>query len=1055
MATLSAQPRFLSSITLDRAAKFISLEAFKDVNLTAYLYSHRSKEAITDLSVYSVPELKRIPFKDAIASKAYTPTKVGESFGPTWSTHWFKLSIDVPKEWAGQPVELLWDSNSEAMVWSTNGIPLQGLTGGGGDTRRVEYVLTKSAKGGERIHLLIEMACNGLFGAGMNTPIDPTDENRYFQLSTVEIAVPNKDAWHLYFDVQVILGMAKELAPDNPRGQEALYVCNQIVDHFSRDNVKGSLEKCLQIAKAFLSKKVSPSSHFVAAVGNCHIDTCWLWPYAETRRKTARSWATQLRLMEEYPDYVFVCSGAQQIEWLSQDYPELLKQIQVVAKKGQFQPLGGTWVEMDCNIPSGEALCRQFLYGQRYFKETFGEYCNIFWLPDTFGYSAQIPQIMTLSGCKYFFTQKLSWNNINKFPNTTFTWVGLDGTKVLTHMAPAESYNALAEVSDLTKSLKNHRDLAFSNSSLLPYGNGDGGGGPRRDMIERLRRMKDMDGIPRCEMTGAEEFYDGVAKNATGLQEWKGELYFEFHRGTYTSHASIKRYNRKLEIMLREIEIVATACQSVGRDYVYPKADLDEMWKNVLLNQHHDGLPGSSIEIANIDINAIYKGVETKGMELLKNALNCLHPNENGAHHLQGYYAFNSLGWPRSEIVEVPRTEWFGCSQYSSDGNVGYVHVHHENAFGLQRVSESAELLQRVHGHAQNDDLILENERVKATFNQQGHLISFYDKHEGRELVPQGLPGNVLVLFEDIPLYWDAWDVEIYHLNTRRGIRSSRASLGQVGPLRASIMVEHDISTTSTARQEITLDSVSARLDFSLSVDWNENRMALKVEFPWDIRSDFVTYDTQFGVIQRTTTFNTSVDFAKFEVCGHKFADLSEHGYGVALLNDCKYGYSCHGNIMRLTLLRAPKAPDLHCDIGHHEMKFAAYPHKGTFHESQVVQEAFQFNVPLTVRAATTTHSCNLVGTSLFSVWGAKNVILDTIKKAEDSQDIIVRLHEAYGGRAVFQLWSTLEIENVRRCDILERDGEHIEFDTRGRVTERIVLNAFEIITLKVAIKRR
>ncbi|KAF9975357.1 Glycoside hydrolase, 38 vacuolar alpha mannosidase [Actinomortierella ambigua] len=1033
MATLSAQPRFLPSITIERATKFISRESFGDVNLTAYLYSHRSAAAITDLSVYSVPDLKRIPFKDAIASKAFKPTQVGASFGPSWSTHWFKLSIDVPKEWAGQPVELLWDSNNEAMVWSTDGIPLQGLTGGGGDTRRIEYVLTKNAKGGERIHLLIEMACNGLFGAGRNGElIAPPDENRVFQLSKVEIAVPNKDAWRLYWDIQVIVGMAKELAADNPRGQEALYVCNQIVDHFNRANVKASLETCLKIAQAFLNKKASASSHLVTAVGNCHIDTCWLWPYAETRRKTARSWSSQLRLMEDYPEYVFVCSQAQQFEWLAQDYPELFKQIQTAAKKGQFQPIGATWVEMDCNIPSGEALCRQFLYGQRLYKEYFGAYCSIFWLPDTFGYSAQLPQIMKQAGCKYFFTQKLSWNNINKFPNTTFIWVGLDGTKVLTHMAPAET-------------MKKNRDLAFSNASLLPYGNGDGGGGPQRSMLERLRRMKDTDGLPRCQMGGAEEFYDSVAKNATGLQEWKGELYFELHRGTYTSQAPTKWYNRKLEILLRELEIVASARLSHAAGYEYPKEELDEMWKNVLLNQFHDALPGSSIELANKDIRAIYRDVEAKAKRLLKEAFESFRPNNNGSPqdgHI--HYVFNSLGWPRSEIIEVPATESFNCSQYSSDGTTGFVYVEQVDSFRFKCVDDAVELPKNVRAHAQDDSIVLENDLVRAKFNEQGHLISFYDIQEDRELVPKGLAGNVLVLFEDIPLYWDAWDVEIYHLNTRRGIQSSRATVEQAGPLRATIIVEHTISATSRARQVISLDAVSTRLDFALSVDWDENRTMLKVEFPWDIRSDYATYDTQFGVIQRTTTFNTSIDYAKFEVCGHKFADLSEHGYGVALLNDCKYGYSCHGNVMRLSLLRSPKAPDYHCDIGHHEIKFAAYPHKGTFHESRVVQEALQFNIPMTIQ---------LDDSSIFSIRGAKNVILDTIKKAEDSNRIIVRLHEAYGGRAVFQLSSTRGIKNVVRCDILERDGEHVEFDAQESVTERIVLNAFEIVTLKVAFR--
>ncbi|KAF9899447.1 Glycoside hydrolase, 38 vacuolar alpha mannosidase, partial [Lobosporangium transversale] len=490
MATLSAHPRFIRSITLDRAAKFSSPDIYSDINLFSQLYSKRSTEAI-ELSVYSVPDLRRISFDEAIKQN-FKPTIPGTKFGPSWSTHWFKLKITVPKQWSGEHVELLWDSNSEAMVWSTEGIPRQGLTGDKGNDRRVEYTLTKKAKGEEIIELLIEMACNGMFGAGKDGVINPPEENRYFQLSQVEIAVPNKAAWQLFYDMQVILGIANELPHEDVRAQEALYACNNIIDNFNRRDIDVSLKKCLEISSEFLSKKAAPGVHTVTAVGNCHIDTAWLWPYAETRRKTARSWSTQLRLMEDYPEYVFVCSQAQQLEWLSQDYPELFKEIQAASEKGRFQVIGATWVEMDCNLPSGEALCRQFLYGQRYYEKNFGSRCKIFWLPDTFGYSAQLPQILTLAGAKYFFTQKLSWNNINKFPNTTFTWVGLDGTKVLTHMAPCETYTAQADVSDMIRSVKNNRDTAYSNQSLMPYGNGDGGGGPQRAMLERIRRMANL-----------------------------------------------------------------------------------------------------------------------------------------------------------------------------------------------------------------------------------------------------------------------------------------------------------------------------------------------------------------------------------------------------------------------------------------------------------------------------------------------------------------------------------------------------------------------------------
>ncbi|KAF9302865.1 Glycoside hydrolase, 38 vacuolar alpha mannosidase [Mortierella antarctica] len=1017
MATLSAQPRFIRSITLDRANRFLQADLYPHINLYSRLYSKRSAEAIR-LSVFSVPDLRRISFHEAIAHD-FEKTTTGTSYGPSWSTHWFKLNLSIPAEWVGEQVELIWDSGSEAMVWSTDGIPRQGLTGDRGNDRRVEYTLVKKAE--------------------------------------VEVAVPNKVAWHLFYDMQTILGMANELPSDSTRGQEALWTCNQIIDHFERHNLEGSLQKCLQIAKTFLSKTGPPSGHRITAVGNCHIDTAWLWPYAETRRKTARSWSTQLRLMEDYPEYVFVCSQAQQMEWLLEDYPMLFKQLQDAAKRGQFQPIGGSWVESDCNLPSGESLCRQFLYGQRFIERHFGERCRVSWLPDSFGYSAQLPQIARKSGCKYFFTQKLSWNNINKFPNTTFNWVGLDGTRILSHMAPCETYAAQADVGDMVRSIKNNHDLAFSNHSLLPYGNGDGGGGPQRAMLERLRRMKDTDGLPQCKMGGAETFFERVVESAHDLQEWKGELYFEFHRGTYTSQAPIKKYNRKLEILLREVEITSTLCLGLGRDLSYPKADLDRLWKDVLLNQFHDVLPGSSIEMVNKDAREIYRKVELKGHQLLKDALDSLHEGPSLSEGpITGFSILNTLHWPRTEIIEAPSINGFQFAQYSLDKTTGYLKVE-LGGLKFTTVSQTQaktekEAVSVVHLASENE-FVLENKWISAKFNDEGQLISLFDKREARELVPQGEIGNKLRLYDDVPPYWLNWDIEIYHLNTGRKAGTARARIGQIGPLRATIVVEHKLSETSSATQTIVLTAISPRIEFHMKVNWDEVQTLLKVEYIWDIQSDFATYETQFGSLQRPTTYNTSLDSAKFEVCGHKYADLSEHGYGVALLNDCKYGHSCHGNTMRLSLLRSGKAPDANSDIGYHEFSYAILPHKGTFHEAQVVQEAFQFNIPPIVRPITSDSTQGIQRCSFFSLEGSKNAIMDTIKRAEDSDDVIIRIYEAFGGRAAFRLRSIFDITSVHRCNILEDIEGAVRYNRQENSTELLVLRAFEILTLKLKLK--
>ncbi|KFH66388.1 hypothetical protein MVEG_08486 [Podila verticillata NRRL 6337] len=1059
MATLSAQPRFIRSITLDRANKFLQADLYPDVNLYSRLYSKRSAETI-HLSVFSVPDLKRISFQEAIAQD-FESTTTGTSYGPSWSTHWFKLSLSIPTEWVGEQVDLIWDSGSEAMVWSADGIPRQGLTGDRGNDRRVEYTLAKKAKGGEPKELYIEMACNGMFGTGNGNQINPPQEDRTFFLTQgkqIEIAVPNKAAWSLFYDMQTILGMANELPNDSARGQEALWTCNQVIDHFERHNLEESLQKCLQIAKRFLCKTGPASGHRITAVGNCHIDTAWLWPYAETRRKTARSWSTQLRLMEDYPEYVFVCSQAQQMEWLLEDYPELFTQLQEAAKRGQFQPIGGSWVENDCNLPSGESLCRQFLYGQRFIEKHFGERSRVSWLPDTFGYSAQLPQIVKQSGCKYFFTQKLSWNNINKFPNTTFNWVGLDGTRLLTHMAPCETYTAQADVSDMVRSIRNNRDLAFSNQSLLPYGNGDGGGGPQRAMLERLRRMKDLDGLPQCQMGGAESFFENVVESAHDLQEWKGELYLEFHRGTYTTQALTKKYNRKLEILLREVELVSTLCLGLGRNFFYPKEDLDCLWKDVLLNQFHDVLPGSAIEMVNKDAREIYRKVELKGRKLLNDALDSLYEGTSlSDSQVTSYSIFNTLHWPRTEIIEVPSINGFQFAQYSPEKTAGYLKVKQR---GLQftAVSQSQAVTDTEAVSVKQlaeSEFVLENGWILAKFNDEGQLTGLFDKNEARELVPSGEIGNQLKLYDDVPPYWLNWDIEVYHLNTGRKAGTAKAKIGEIGPLRATIVVEHKLSETSSATQTIVLTSVSPRIEFHMKVNWDEVQTLLKVEYIWDIQSDFATYETQFGFLQRPTTYNTSLDSAKFEVCGHKYVDLSEHGYGVALLNDCKYGHSCHGNTMRLSLLRSGKAPDANSDIGYHEFSYAVFPHKGTFHEAQVVQEAFQFNMPPIVRPVATDSTKDIQRCSFFSLEGSKNALLDTVKRAEDSDDVIIRIYEAFGGRAVFRLKSTFNVTSVHRCNILEDTGDTVRYNQQEKSTELLTLRAFEILTLKLKLKAR
>ncbi|KAJ2300220.1 Glycoside hydrolase, 38 vacuolar alpha mannosidase [Coemansia sp. RSA 353] len=1048
------------SITRDRVAKFLADGQWKDVNIHASLYEARaSGSPAIEMEMWSAPGQDRPTFEHAVKQE-FAPIQVGHMFGPSWSTHWVRMKVQIPAEMEGKHVRLLFDPSCEALVWSDRGEPLQGITGDGGDNYHVDYTVTKKAKRDEHVRVLyLEVGCNGMFGNGGGL-IGPPQEDRTFRLSTADLVVYNDNAWALYYDMEILAAMAKNLQ-DSPRGWQALVAANDIINEFSVGDQK-SIKSALNISAKFFAAQGGQGNHQVYAIGNCHIDTAWLWPYDETKRKIARSWSTQLDYMERYPEYRFAASQAQQFEWLRTLYPSLFKRIQEKAKTGQFIPIGGTWVEMDCNIPSGESLARQFLLGQRFYKQHFGQTCDVFWLPDTFGYSSQLPQIVRLAGAKYFFTQKLSWNNINKFPHTTFQWAGLDGSSVLTHMAPANTYTAQVTVSDLINSVKQHKDVAYSNESLYLYGNGDGGGGPLEAMIERLDRIKDVDGLPRIKHAHPNEFYEHVEKTARDLVTWKGELYFELHRGTYTSQARTKQYNRQAELLLRDVEMLSVVAQSVAHGFAYPAAELDRVWKLVCLNQFHDVIPGSSIEMVYRDSDKIYEDVVNSGKALMESAMTSLfsHVAAESVSKATGVLFVNTTAWPRSDVVAVPGLQGPGVQQIRERDNAALVVAATVPGCGMSvaDVTNGSADIEAVPVTAFKDskgNVVLENIFVTAKISPRGHLVSLWDRREERELVPKGCAANVFRLHDDVPLFWDAWDIEIYNQEKYTELEGTNVRIVDEGPLLASVFVEVAISENSVLRQWISLGATTPRLDFDCSVDWHENRKCLKVAFAWDIHSDVATYETQFGIVQRPTHRNTTWDMAKFEVCGHKFADLSEHGYGVALLNDCKYGFSTLGNVMSMSLLRAPKAPDANCDMGHHSFRYAIYPHKGAFGEASVVREAYQFNVPLVQLPVDATSSADFSIMPFFTLSGDSSVVLDTVKAAEDnSSQVVVRMYEAYGGHARVKLSTKLRVTRVQLTNILEEHVEDAKLVVLGsKRSVDLAFKPFEVKTVKFQVK--
>ncbi|KAF3001839.1 Glycoside hydrolase, 38 vacuolar alpha mannosidase [Curvularia kusanoi] len=1090
----------IHSIYQSRLRQFTDNGQYREQGLMGKLDEARVKGTDTKhvkLSVYSPPGQSRPLFKEA-TSHEFTPTKVGAAFGPSWSTHWFKVKVTVPQDMLKKErLEFHWDADNEGLIWTEDGHTVHGLTGGG---ERVEWILPDSFRDGKEHTFYIEMACNGMFGnAPGGDSIQPPAPDRYYTLHTADIVAVNLEARALYFDFWEIGDAAREFPGDSAEAHNAQQVANRIIDTFiAGGGSTDSIKKGREIAREYLgnvdSHKVygGDEEALVTGVGYCHIDTCWLWPFAETKRKVNRSWSSQCDLIDRYPELRFVCSQAQQYKWLEQDYPSTFDRVKKKVKEGSFQPIGGSWVEHDTNLPGGESLIRQFLYGQRYFESKFGQRCKTFWLPDTFGYSTQLPQICRISGMTRFLTQKLSWNNINNFPHTTFNWVALDNSQVICHMPPSETYTAEANFGDVKRSITSHKSLDQDQTSLLVFGKGDGGGGPTWQHLEKLRRCRGISDktslLPRIKLgDSADDFFDKLEKKVekgTELVTWYGELYFELHRGTYTTQANNKRNNRKSEIMLRDIEYLATLAtikNGFGKSsaYKYPKKDIDDMWENVLLCQFHDCLPGSSIEMCYDDSDKIYASVFATGERLLSEALFELgFDDQYLLLHGSELCALNTLPWKRTELIKMPESH---PQEYG---------LAHGEALGLMSVRPLASRYSAATASIAETDpgtFELRNAQfvVKVT---DGAIASLYDIKAERELIPKGKKAAQLVIHDDKPLYWQAWDVEVYHLNSRQELSPNKVYISSSSTAKVSLTIETKISDKSWITTTLSLpaavgDSPSA-IEISADIEWHETMKFLKVEFPVDITNTEASYETQFGIVRRPTHYNTSWDMAKFEVCVHKWADLSEATYGVSILNDNKYGFAVAGNVMRLSLLRAPKAPDAHADMGHHTTKYAIFPHEGPLTHA-TVRKAFEFNNPLRVighSVQPTTTAADLAGPnrnkphpgvlSAFRILGADNLILDTIKRGEDDEDVsrgelpvkkghsvIVRVYDAMGGKSKGVLsWGELDVKKVVKTNALEDEEEDVsesmvvvEQEEGGKVKGvKIEVRAFEVATYKL-----
>ncbi|KAI1322210.1 glycoside hydrolase family 38 protein [Xylariaceae sp. FL0255] len=1049
----------ISKLYKDRVEQFYSTGQWEKQNLLAMMYEGiASGHPHVKLSTWPAPGLTRPSFDEAVVGH-YEPTEVGRSFGPSWATHWFKVVIQVPDHLRHKEhLEFHWDSNSEGMVWTEDGNPLQGLTGGG---ERIEWILPKAFRDGKEHTIYIEMACNAMFG---NPPggdvIQPPSPDKYFQLTKAEICAVNMDARQLYIDAWIIGDAAREFPEDSWEQHQALNVVTEIIDSY-RLGDPDSIKKGREIAHRFIGSNIDSAKVYdsdtkpqVFGIGHCHIDTCWLWPWAETKRKVARSWSSQCDLIDRYPEHNFACSQAQQYKWLKAFYPYAFDRVKEKVKEGRFHPIGGSWVEHDTNMPSGESLIRQFLYGQRFFQGHFGERCRTFWLPDTFGYSSQLPQLCRLAGMDRFLTQKLSWNNINNFPHTTFNWVSLDGSQVICHMPPSETYTAEAHFGDVKRSIQQHKSMDQDHTSLLVFGKGDGGGGPTWQHIEKLRRCRGISDqigrLPTIHMGNTvDDFFDQLQEKASSLVTWYGELYFELHRGTYTTQAKNKLNNRKSEILLRDLELLATIASIKYSDYKYPKGEIDFMWEAVLLCQFHDCLPGSAIHMCYDDSDDLYNEIFRRSEKLFEDLYKLFGVSEVQPAQVEGAAVLNTMPWHRKEVVDLADG---GCGVACGSGNI-------LNVKPLKTSSTKAVSVKEINKGV----FVMENDQLTVKV-RNGCITSLFDRQASREVIPNGGKANQLVIFDDKPLYWQAWDVEVYHLDTRTEIACGETEILEDGEHKVSLVTKARISQDSTIETILTLraafDGHPSYVECTAHVHWKETMKFLKVEFPVDVVNTEASYETQYGLVKRPTHYNTTWDMAKFEVCCHKFADLSENGYGVSILNDCKYGFATCGNLMRLSLLRSPKAPDATADMGDHTIRWAILPHQGIL-GPDTVRAGYNFNNPMKVLSRKDMDISHL-HTHPVRLDGDKSLILDCIKRGEDDHDVatgelalptragksvIIRIYDSLGGRGSGTITTTWEVKKVFKTNALEDDGEQIDVED-GKFS--ITLRPFEVATYRM-----
>ncbi|HEX2620032.1 MAG TPA: alpha-mannosidase [Phototrophicaceae bacterium] len=998
-----------------------------------------------------------------------------KSYWGTWTTDFtLRTQFEIPKDWdKAHPIALYLPlgesgdfSHPESLAY------IDGQPYASADRHHHEILLRPDWHDG-KTHTL---ALHGWTGLGGYEKGDPDTRLYMRNCAVVQIDQPTRDfkaAAHIALEVA---GQLDDNDPVKGRLYNALDAAFIVLD--TRDPINTmafyeSVPAALATLKEGIATAGAPMDVDIIGVGHAHIDVAWLWTLGQTVRKSGRTFSNVLRLMEQFPEYKFSQSQAQLYQYTEQHYPEIFSQIKERVKEGRWETMGGTWVEPDCNAIGAESLARQFLLGRGYFHKHFGDVDTpVLWLPDTFGYSWALPQLIKQAGLKYFITHKMSWNQYNHMPHQILWWQGLDGTRVLTHflttpsgdeyLPHATTYNGLASPAEVFGTWRNFRQKETHNELITAYGYGDGGGGPTRDMLENIEHLASHPGAPRVRPGTIREFMDRIDNEiADRLPVWNGEFYFEYHRGTYTSQARNKRNNRKSEILLHDAEFLA-AWATLLTGAAYPYEQIGQAWELTCLNQFHDILPGSSIGPVYVDSANDYQIIRDLGEQVREAAITALAQTlpTNSAVLVANPVSFagRRIGFLDGTLDNGTHLVDTGGSSLVSQAVEGGTLIDFPNLepyslTGLSQAQGSAPATQSsLSVNQTGNGIVLENSLLRVELNNGGNISRVYDKTANREVLEAGTAANVLLAFEDRPMNFDAWDIDIFYEDRTEAIGDVESiSVLETGPLRVAVEIKRAYRS-SQIHQRIYLYRDSKRIDFDTWIDWHEHHTLLKTAFPVNVMSPMATFDVQWGNVQRPTHRNTSWDWARFETCAHKWADLSEGNYGVALLNDCKYGYDIHDNVLRLTLLKSATSPDPDADQGEHLMTYSLLPHEGDW-KGEVVQQAYDLNDPLILRRVNDHANDHSNGqsssASLISV-SAPNVVIETIKQAEDGNGIIVRLYENQRNRGKVTLKTGFDLSGAYLCNLLEVNDSALP--VQGNQVQ-IDVAPYQIITLRLIAK--